>query len=88
VAIKKLQKLFPAQVPTAQQPAEPSGALKSSRKKHKKLKKEKERQKQVEASAPQPYQELDSLNYHPIGVSRVYAFRHESVSSFLHHLLC
>jgi hypothetical protein len=80
VAIKRLQKLFTVEDNSAAKELETHAALKSSRKKHKKLKKEKEKQKKIEESAPNPYKELETMTYHPVGSSRVYAFRHEMVS--------
>jgi hypothetical protein len=82
VAIKRLQKLFPpAEEKSVENEIATTGALKSSRKKHKKLKKQHQEKKKMEESqiAQSPYKDLETMSYHPMGSSRVYAARSQLV---------
>jgi hypothetical protein len=86
VAIKRLQKLFPPpEEKSAENEIASAGALKSSRKKHKKLKKQHQEKKKIEENelAQSPYKHLETMSYHTLGSSRIYAARSDHVCPLL-----
>lgn len=84
VTIKHFDKEFNVQEAPFEEQIASMGALKSSRKKHKKLKKEAEDQKKI-APETNPYKELELIKYHSVGSQRIYAARSHFVN-FIHSL--